>query len=138
MSISLYVFFAIIATVVNISTQYISFESLKSVYFLINYELFVLYFSMGLATFSGLVLKYFLDKKYIFNHINKSKKDAVKNFSLYSFMGVFTTMIFWGSETFFYYFVNIQYSHYIGGVLGLFIGYVVKYFLDKKYVFGKR
>jgi putative flippase GtrA len=76
-----------------------------------------------------------LDKKYIFFHKPKSKKDDGKKFFLYSLMGVFTTFIFWGFEIGFDYMFESQNAKYIGAVIGLGIGYIVKYFLDKKFVF---
>ena len=53
---------------------------------------------MFMGTLAGLVAKYILDKKFIFYHIPTDKKDDVKKFALYSLMGVFTTIIFWGTE----------------------------------------
>ncbi len=118
-----YIIFAIISTVVNLSAQWFSF---------FVYDGFLaLYVAMILGTLSGLVVKYILDKKYIFFHETKSKKDDGKKFMLYSFMGVFTTFIFWGFEIVF----DMFELKYVGAVLGLSIGYVVKYFLDKKFVF---
>jgi putative flippase GtrA len=90
---------------------------------------------MFLGTLAGLVLKYILDKKYIFYHETKGKKDEGKKFFLYSLMGVFTTFIFWGFEIGFFYIFENQNAKYIGAVIGLSIGYITKYYLDKKYVF---
>ena len=122
-----YALFALISTIVNILFQYISF---------LVYEGFLsLYVAMFIGTVAGLVLKYILDKKYIFFHKPKSKKDDGKKFFLYSLMGVFTTLIFWGFEIGFDAIFESQNAKYIGAVIGLSIGYVVKYFLDKKFVF---
>lgn len=122
-----YALFALISTIVNIVFQYLSF---------LVYEGFLsLYVAMFIGTVAGLVLKYVLDKKYIFFHTPKSKKDDGKKFFLYSLMGVFTTFIFWGFEIGFDYMYESENAKYFGAVLGLSIGYVVKYFLDKKFVF---
>lgn len=122
-----YAIFALLSTIVNILFQYLSF---------LVYEGFLsLYVAMFIGTIAGLVLKYVLDKKYIFYHTPKSKKDDGKKFFLYSLMGVFTTFIFWAFEIGFDYMYESENAKYVGGVLGLSIGYVVKYFLDKKYVF---
>ncbi|QOY53731.1 GtrA family protein [Candidatus Sulfurimonas marisnigri] len=122
-----YVLFALVSTVVNILFQYFSF---------IIYDGFLsLYVAMFFGTLAGLILKYILDKKYIFFHTPKSKKDDGRKFLLYSLMGVFTTFIFWGFEIGFDYMYESQNAKYIGAVIGLSIGYVVKYFLDKKFVF---
>ena len=122
-----YIFFAVISTLVNLLFQYLSF------YF---YNGFLsLYVAMFFGTLSGLILKYILDKKYIFYHKPKNKKDNGKKFLLYSLMGIFTTFIFWGFEIGFNILFESEIAKYIGAIIGLSIGYVVKYFLDKKFVF---
>ncbi len=122
-----YVLFAIISTIVNLGFQYISFTVYSG--------FLALYIAMFNGTLAGLILKYILDKKYIFFHTPKSKKDDGKKFMLYSLMGVFTTFIFWGFEIGFDYAFEDGNAKYLGAVVGLSIGYVVKYFLDKKFVF---
>jgi putative flippase GtrA len=122
-----YVLFAIISTLVNLLFQYLSF---------MLYDGFLaLYVAMFFGTLAGLVLKYILDKKYIFFHTPKSKKDDGKKFVLYSLMGVFTTFIFWGFEIAFDALLAFENAKYLGALLGLSIGYIVKYQLDKKFVF---
>jgi putative flippase GtrA len=122
-----YILFAIISTIVNLIFQYLSF--------LIYGGFLSLYAAMFAGTLAGLIIKYILDKKYIFFHTPKSKKDDGKKFFLYSLMGVFTTFIFWGFEIGFDYLYENENAKYLGATLGLAIGYVVKYFLDKKFVF---
>jgi putative flippase GtrA len=96
-----------------------------------------LYIAMGVGTAAGLISKYLLDKKYIFYYKPDSKRDDAKTFLSYIFMGLLTTCIFWGTEAAFaILFVN-EFAKYIGAVIGLTIGYISKYFLDKKYVFKK-
>jgi putative flippase GtrA len=124
MTIFKYSFFAIIAIAVNIVTQFLSYNFLS-----INYILLI---SILLGTLTGLLTKYYLDKRFIFYHKPKNK---VQNFTLYSITGIFTTMIFWGTEILFYFYFNTQQAKYIGGILGLCVGYFIKYNLDKKYVF---
>lgn len=122
-----YTVFSIASTFVNIFIQYTTF---------LFYEgPFNLYIAMFLGTLSGLFLKYFLDKKYIFFHKSKNKKDNSKKFILYSFMGLSTTSIFWGFEILFNIMFDSKFAKYIGAILGLSIGYYIKYFLDKKFVF---
>ncbi|WP_321311679.1 GtrA family protein [Halarcobacter sp.] len=122
-----YVLFAFFSTLVNLLFQYISFYFYDGA--------FSLYIAMFVGTLSGLILKYILDKKFIFYHKPKNKKDDGKKFLLYSLMGVFTTFIFWGFEILFDFFFEDENAKYIGAIIGLSIGYVVKYFLDKKFVF---
>ena len=122
-----YIIFAAISTLFNLLFQYLSF--------LLYSDFGALYIAMFFGTLAGLVVKYILDKKFIFYHEVKDKKDDAKKFALYSLMGVFTTIIFWGTEMGFYYLVPDPNAKYLGAVIGLSIGYVIKYFLDKKFVF---
>lgn len=122
-----YILFAVLSTALNILFQYFSFKF---------YDGFLsLYVAMFVGTVAGLILKYILDKKYIFFHTPKSKKDDGKKFFLYSLMGLLTTVIFWGFEIGFDALFADENAKYVGAVIGLSIGYVVKYFLDKKFVF---
>ena len=122
-----YTIFAAISTLFNLLFQYFSF---------LYYEGFgSLYIGMLIGTFTGLVIKYILDKKFIFYHKVKNKKDDAKKFALYSLMGIFTTIIFWGTEIAFDTLSQNSNAKYLGAVIGLSMGYIIKYFLDKKYVF---
>jgi len=122
-----YTIFAVTSTLFNLLFQYFSF---------LGYSGFgSLYVAMFIGTLAGLVVKYILDKKFIFYHVVENKKDDAMKFVLYSLMGVFTTIIFWGTEMAFHALSEEPNAKYIGAVIGLSIGYVIKYFLDKKYVF---
>lgn len=122
-----YTLFAIISTGFNLLFQSFSFFFYSGIA--------SLYIAMFIGTVAGLVVKYILDKKYIFYHTPKDKSDDARKFLLYSFMGVFTTIIFWGTEIMFNALFQSQYAKYLGAVIGLSIGYIIKYFLDKRYVF---
>jgi hypothetical protein len=50
-------------------------------------------------------------------------------------MGLFTTFIFWGFELGFNFLFESTPMRYLGAVIGLTIGYFVKYQLDLRYVF---
>ena len=122
-----YSIFALISTVFNLLFQYLSF--------LVYSGFSSLYVAMFIGTLSGLIIKYILDKKFIFYHEVEDTKDDAKKFALYSLMGVFTTIIFWGTEIAFDTLFEDKNAKYLGAVIGLSIGYIIKYFLDKKYVF---
>jgi putative flippase GtrA len=51
-------------------------------------------------------------------------------------MGVCTTLIFWMFEISFEYMFEFSSAKYYGATIGLSIGYTMKYFLDKKFVFN--
>jgi putative flippase GtrA len=122
-----YSIFAAISTLFNLLFQFLSFTIYDGIG--------SLYIAMFIGTLAGLVMKYILDKKWIFYHTPQNKKDDAKKFALYSFMGIFTTIIFWGTEMLFYYLIPDPNAKYIGAIVGLSIGYIIKYFLDKKFVF---
>lgn len=122
-----YALFALLATILNLAIQYGSF--------LVYNGYLSLFVAMFFGTLSGLVLKYILDKKYIFFHTPKNKKDDGKKFLIYSFMGLFTTAIFWLFEMAFDALFAGELAKYAGAVVGLSIGYAIKYYLDKRFVF---
>ena len=122
-----YISFAIISIIFNLLFQYLILS------FYIGFG--SLYIAMFIGTLAGLLIKYILDKKFIFYYKVDSKKDNAKKFALYSLMGIFTTIIFWGTEILFDTFYEDSNAKYIGAIVGLSIGYIIKYFLDKKYVF---
>jgi putative flippase GtrA len=123
----LYSLFAGLSTVVNIGSQMLSM--------LIYSGAYAVEISIFMGTLTGLPLRYFLEKRYIFSFESKNIKHDGQLFILYSFMGVFTTAIFWGTEYAFHLIFTMDVMRYIGGVLGLTIGYYIKYQLDKRFVF---
>lgn len=125
-----YTIFAVIATIANIGSQDL---------FLRWYDLqYAIFLSVLVGTIVGLVVKYWLDKRYIFRFRTSSMSEDSKLFTLYTLMGIITTAIFWGFEFAFHYWFNTDIMRYAGGVLGLAIGYLMKYQLDKRFVFVTR
>ncbi len=125
-----YTAFAALATGINIATQYVSSSLYTG-----SFELSV---AMGLGTATGLVTKYLLDKRFIFFDVDNSLRGHSVKFSLYSVMGVLTTLIFWGTELAFEAFTEARHMRYIGAAIGLTIGYLTKYQLDRRFVFGTK
>ncbi|MFT4926208.1 MAG: putative flippase GtrA [Phenylobacterium sp.] len=128
---------AMIATLCNLLFQFISLELFNAGWFTTGFfsGFNSLYTAMFIGTLAGLVCKYALDKRFIFSYQSPNKKDDAKTFFLYSVMGIFTTLIFWLTEIAFDHLMSNPNAKYAGAVLGLGIGYVVKYLLDKKFVF---
>ncbi|MGZ4995160.1 MAG: GtrA family protein [Methylobacter sp.] len=122
-----YTAFAIIATIANIATQDITIHIYAGVY--------PVMLSVTAGTAAGLILKYILDKRYIFRFQTRNITHNSKIFVLYTLMGIITTMIFWCFEFGFNHFFQTKQMRYFGGVIGLAIGYIVKYRLDKRFVF---
>lgn len=123
----LYTFFAVLSTIINIGSQILSIWAYKGPY---SVEISIL-----VGTAAGLPLRYFLEKRYIFDFTSQNLAHDGKLFIFYSAMGVITTLIFWGTEYAFHLIYDTDLMRYIGGILGLSVGYFVKYQLDKKYVF---
>ncbi|MFZ6722873.1 GtrA family protein [Undibacterium sp. Ji49W] len=122
-----YAIFALIATAVNIGAQDIVIHNFNGP--------FALIISVIAGTGTGLVVKYILDKRYIFRFRAKDATHDGKTFALYTLMGLLTTVIFWGFEFGFNFLFETKEMRYLGGIIGLAIGYLCKYTLDKRYVF---
>ena len=124
-----YTVFAAISILANISSQELSLYFYSG-----RYSLTV---SIIVGTGTGLITKYLLDKRYIFNYQSKDISDDISKFVSYSITGIVTTLIFWGFEFGFEYLFHTKTARYTGAVIGLTIGYVIKYQLDYRYVFRR-
>lgn len=91
--------------------------------------------AMVLGTLAGLVVKYLLDKRWIFFDQTSGALAQGRQFGLYSLMGIATTLIFWATETAFWMIWETHLAREIGAVIGLSIGYMTKYQLDRRFVF---
>lgn len=129
---ALYTLFAGISTAINIGTQML-FNTMYAGPFAVELSIIA-----GTAT--GMPLRYFLEKKYVFLFKSDGLAHDGQLFVLYGVMGVFTTAIFWGVEYGFHLVFGSDTMRYVGGVVGLAIGFYVKYLLDRKFVFvnGRR
>ncbi len=88
-----------------------------------------------LGTAVGLVVKYALDKRWIFFDLSTGLKYHGQKFPLYTAMGIVTTLIFWSVETAFWLIWKTDLMRELGAILGLIFGYIVKYNLDRRCVF---
>lgn len=84
------------------------------------------------------MVKYLLDKRWIFFDQQGGLKHQGRTFLLYSVMGVATTAVFWITETLFWLTWGTDAARETGAILGLVIGYTVKYQLDRHFVFASR
>lgn len=124
-----YALLALVATVVNIGTQDIVTR--------LHPGPFAVLLAMAAGTAAGLVVKYVLDKRYIFRFHARDLGHDSRTFALYTVMGLATTVIFWSFELGFHYLFASTQMRYAGAVIGLAIGYLTKYHLDKRYVFRR-
>lgn len=123
-----YAGFAVLATVVNLASQ-------RGVLSFAGGEL-GLALAIAIGTICGLLVKYYLDKRWIFADSSTGLREHGRRFSLYTLMGILTTLIFWGSEVSFWLIWKSDVMRELGAALGLTVGYVLKYRLDKRFVFG--
>ena len=124
-----YALFAAVSTLSNIGVQRLSFAVYDGS--------FSIYIAMLFGTLTGLLIKYVLDKRFIFYYKTESIRRNLFKFLMYSAMGLVTTFIFWAVELAFNRLLAFESSKYLGAAVGLTIGYTIKYFLDRRFVFTK-
>ena len=122
-----YIIFALIATAANIGAQDLVVRSYSGTFSVLA--------SVIVGTGVGLIVKYLLDKRYIFRFRARSVAHDTQTFALYMVMGLATTIIFWGFEFGFHHLFATKEMRYLGGIIGLAIGYLAKFHLDKRFVF---
>lgn len=122
-----YLILALIATAANIGAQDVVIRGYSGA--------FDVPISVAVGTGVGLVVKYILDKRYIFRFRARDVAHDGRTFVLYTVMGLATTVIFWGVEFGFHSLFGTKEMRYLGGAVGLALGYVAKYQLDKRFVF---
>lgn len=121
-----YAGFAALATLANLASQ-------RAVLALLPGGLLP---ALALGTLVGLVVKFWLDRTWIFAGRASAGSSTTGTFGLYAATGVVTTLIFWGFETAAWLIWQSHLAREIGAVTGLAIGYLVKYRLDRRYVFA--
>ncbi len=125
-----YAGFAVIATLANLGAQ-------RGIFALLPAGQARLIAALICGTGIGLVVKYVLDKRWIFDDPLRPARDETRTFSLYTLTGVATTALFWGVESLFWTIWQTRDMRELGAILGLSAGYVIKYNLDKRFVFRR-
>jgi putative flippase GtrA len=124
-----YVIFAVLATLANLAAQEVVMRLAPVA---------PLALSILAGTVAGFVLKYVLDKKWVFDDRYGSHREELQKVTLYGAFSVLTTLIFWGFEVAFWTIWRTDLAKYTGAVLGLAIGYAAKFALDRTFVFRER
>lgn len=122
----LYSLFAAIATATNLLAQKLTIAVAGGG---------ALWASLIVGTCVGLLTKYLLDKAWIFRHRSRTMAHAMRSFLLYALAGILTTVIFWGVELGFHHLFGSESMRYLGGAIGLAIGYTFKYRIDRSLAF---
>lgn len=123
----LYVLFAALSIAANLGSQWASNRLYAGPYHIA--------LSMLAGTAVGLLVKYVLDKRWIFRFRTANASHEARTFVLYTLMGGATTLVFWGTEALFQWLWGSEAMRYAGGLLGLVAGYAIKYALDRRWVF---
>jgi putative flippase GtrA len=121
-----YLIFALIGTSGNLSTQEIVVRLLPKA---------SLSVSIVAGTIAGFIIKYLLDKNWVFYDTYGTHRDELRKIGLYGIFSVFTTLIFWAFELSFFAIWHTDFAKYLGAAIGLMIGYTAKFLLDRTYVF---
>ena len=122
-----YGFFALLATLCNLLVQDLVIRLYTGA--------FALYVALIAGTLAGLVSKYQLDKHYIFHAVPVSPRRDLTQFVAYTLTGIATTLLFWAFELGFEFAIGGREARYTGAVIGLALGYSLKYRLDRQLVF---
>src|SRR5215468_1600063 len=122
-----YTIIALIATAANLGAQELTVRTWHGAFHVV--------ISVLVGTGVGLVVKYVLDKIFIFGFRAASTLHDLQTFILYTGMGVVTTLLFWGFEFGFKATFQDKNMRYVGALIGLGLGYWAKYHLDKRFVF---
>ena len=124
-----YVLFAVLATLANLLTQEASIRLAPGA---------PLSFSILMGTAAGFILKFVLDKKWVFDDTYAGHRQELQKIGLYGIFSVLTTLVFWGFEITFWVIWQTDFAKYTGAVLGLAVGYAAKFLLDRSFVFKER
>lgn len=126
-----YALFAGAAIIINIAIQNVVLATLAAVWFSI-------YVAMLAGNGAGLVFKYAVDKFWVFEDQDRTVQGNSRKFVMYALFGVLTTAMFWGVELAFHYAFQTAIMTNVGAIVGLTLGYVIKYNLDKHFTFRDR
>jgi putative flippase GtrA len=130
-----YCAFAALAMSVNLGAQWVVLHFARALPLLLRPLSITV--AMGVGTGCGLVLKYLLDKRFIFQDPATGARAHARRFSLYAAGGLVTTAIPYGLELA----LGMLFPHgpavLVGGGIGLVIGYTLKFRLDRRFVFNR-
>ena len=120
--IFLYFLFAVLSSFINIIGQHI---------FLNFYENLFLAVIAGSA--AGLIFKYILDAAIVFE---SNRNIDLRNFIKYAFIGACITPVIWVAEVTFLNIFGTVFMRDVGALLGIALAYLIKYEVDKRFVFS--
>ena len=138
----MYMLFAVLAILVNVTVQVFTAVIIRLLlgptadFPIFTFEIWYIV-SLGLGTVAGFIFKFIADKFVVFGEdvAEAASTRTARQLGIYFTFAIFTTIIFWGTETLF----KILWPplYLLGGIIGLAIGYTVKFLLDRQFVFDK-
>jgi putative flippase GtrA len=123
-----YVLFAIVAGLANLAAQEAVVRLLPGA---------VVMISVLAGTGVGFVVKYLLEKRWVFLDNYDGHAAEIRKIVVYGCFGVGTTLLFWGIELGAWAVWQTPEAKFIGAAIGLSLGNWIKYLLDRHYVFGR-
>ena len=124
-----YVGFAVLATAANLLAQEATVRLAPGAPLVV---------SLVMGTGIGFAAKYLLDKRFVFFDASKTRTEEARKVVLYGLFSVATTLVFWVFEFAFLALWGTSAAKYTGALVGLAVGYAVKYGLDRRFVFTGR
>lgn len=124
-----YVLFAFVSGMANLASQEIVLRLIPAVPLMI---------SVLSGTGVGFLVKYILEKRWIFLDPYENHVAEIRKIIVYGLFGVGTTLLFWGIELGAWHLWGTVEAKYIGAAVGLSLGNWIKYVLDKHWVFWRK
>jgi putative flippase GtrA len=124
-----FVTFAILAGVSNLATQEAIIRLMP--------PWIPIIISVLAGTAIGFVVKYVLDKYYVFLDGYDGHTAELRKVAMYGLFSIGTTLLFWAIELGFWYAWSTAEAKYIGAIIGLILGNWLKYLLDRRWVFSR-
>jgi putative flippase GtrA len=124
-----YAAFAVVATALNFAAQQGALALYRGP--------FDVPASIVAGTAVGFVVKYGLDKYFIFDERELEAGHMTRQVALYGLTAVASTLVFWAMEIVFWIATGDVPWKYFGGAIGISLGYVLKFLLDRRWVFQK-
>ena len=121
-----YVISALVSVTANLLAQQVTVLGLPAAPLMV---------SIVVGTGFGFVVKYGIDKTWTFREAYTTHTEETQRITLSGLFSVLTTMIFWAFELGVYASWQTDFAKYTGAILGLGIGYTVKFWLDRRHVF---
>ena len=123
----LYYAFALVAVGLNVLVQHLVFISLTH-----SHAIFI---AMLIGAAVALVAKYFLDRKFVFLKTSSANR---RELFWYALTGGLITIVFFVAEYVIWDAYKTGLARDIGIVVGMLLGYTLKYFIDKHLVFSDK